>query len=728
MTDSTTAPSTHPAAISPTAPDATTKPSINLSADSIFADGLGTAPTGLVDETDEIESVEELLPLSQRMSPVMLSAHASVDSKLGDALTTFTLAELQALKTQATLRERQLLTTSSGDELFTDIAVSSTAPNDATSTTDTRIPTADEEQPERSSPLPRKLSRLEYAQIRQDNVHLSNVVCIRATADLVSELRRPETAIDIPGRRQGETPLAAATAYVATALRVTYSTIDKRLTAANAMWPSMHYRRTKTVTPHLASQLQQGRLPFDSAVAAHQRLTSIRQAVRRAGGDEDTADDMVRHREREFVRHALRNDPHTFGRFAKTQSDAVTNELIGPAQTLTNEQIKHEKGIFYDAPIGDRLHRLSLVVDDAELLHFTAIREFATKLDSTISALRARAHDAIPDEPSNSEATRSPADPEAPLGDTDRLTSEDIDLGIGKLFDGQTRAERWLNTLLDFTSAGLMLHKTYDPHATLEEQQDRDTALERAAAHSETLSDILGMNPTSKKSAPTKPSKDTAAHTATPAAPPDDPLTAFIPPGFQLLRTNLDLIVEITLQDLVGTPSQTQSSSRRLDTKKNDSELLKIFEQLKGPAQRLSAPVGSPGNMKIDPSLARQQACHQRIVPMVLGSTSQPLDVGRAQRSFTPAMRRALHVRDRGCVVPGCPRPAPWCEPHHLEAWADGGSTSVSNGVLLCRQHHAAVHRGLLMIHMEKDGRPSCSLPPSQDPTQTRYRNVYWSA
>jgi hypothetical protein len=32
----------------------------------------------------------------------------------------------------------------------------------------------------------------------------------------------------------------------------------------------------------------------------------------------------------------------------------------------------------------------------------------------------------------------------------------------------------------------------------------------------------------------------------------------------------------------------------------------------------------------------------------------------------SPAQRAALIVRDRGCAVPGCVRPPPWCEAHHL--------------------------------------------------------------
>jgi hypothetical protein len=71
--------------------------------------------------------------------------------------------------------------------------------------------------------------------------------------------------------------------------------------------------------------------------------------------------------------------------------------------------------------------------------------------------------------------------------------------------------------------------------------------------------------------------------------------------------------------------------------------------------------------------------------------TRIPLDVGRTQRTATAAQRRALAVRDRGCILPGCAIPAEACQTHHLVEWADGGDTSVENMTLLCWTHHRQV-------------------------------------
>jgi Domain of unknown function (DUF222) len=65
-----------------------------------------------------------------------------------------------------------------------------------------------------------------------------------------------------------------------------------------------------------------------------------------------------------------------------------------------------------------------------------------------------------------------------------------------------------------------------------------------------------------------------------------------------------------------------------------------------------------------------------------------PLDVGRRYRTETPALRRALTARDRGCRFPGCGIPATWCTAHHIQRWAHGGTTRLPKLVLLCFVHH----------------------------------------
>ena len=116
----------------------------------------------------------------------------------------------------------------------------------------------------------------------------------------------------------------------------------------------------------------------------------------------------------------------------------------------------------------------------------------------------------------------------------------------------------------------------------------------------------------------------------------------------------------------------------------------------------------------------RRLACDAKIIPLVLGSNSEPLDVGRSERLVTRAMRRALNARDKGCVV--CGAPPIQCDAHHLQSWIDGGETSIWNLVLLCRRHHIDLHAGHWTITITNGvvhvARPTWADPPPTPPTR----------
>ncbi len=126
----------------------------------------------------------------------------------------------------------------------------------------------------------------------------------------------------------------------------------------------------------------------------------------------------------------------------------------------------------------------------------------------------------------------------------------------------------------------------------------------------------------------------------------------------------------------------------------------------------------------LHPETARLLACDAAVIPVVLGGASQPLDVGRARRTATAAQRRALIVRAGGCCeMPGCDRPASWCDAHHLEHWIDGGPTDLPNLLLLCRRHHVLVHRPGWDITLDPDGHPIFTPPAIIDPARTPRRS-----
>jgi hypothetical protein len=124
---------------------------------------------------------------------------------------------------------------------------------------------------------------------------------------------------------------------------------------------------------------------------------------------------------------------------------------------------------------------------------------------------------------------------------------------------------------------------------------------------------------------------------------------------------------------------------------------------------------------------ARRLACDCKLIPVVLGGDSEPLDVGRAMRTVPLGIRRALIARDRGCSYPGCGRPPGLCAAHHVRHWIDLGETKVGNCCLLCPAHHQQVHlQGWdITIHGGRvEFRPPAILDPDQHRISAPYLNL----
>ena len=94
----------------------------------------------------------------------------------------------------------------------------------------------------------------------------------------------------------------------------------------------------------------------------------------------------------------------------------------------------------------------------------------------------------------------------------------------------------------------------------------------------------------------------------------------------------------------------------------------------------------------LGPETVRRLACDAGVVPVVLGTQGEVVDLGRRHRLFTGAQVRALWLRDGTCSFPDCTVPATWCDAHHLWHWADGGPTDLDHAALLCGRHHTVVH------------------------------------
>jgi len=95
--------------------------------------------------------------------------------------------------------------------------------------------------------------------------------------------------------------------------------------------------------------------------------------------------------------------------------------------------------------------------------------------------------------------------------------------------------------------------------------------------------------------------------------------------------------------------------------------------------------------------VARHVACAGIIQRVVSRREGRIVAIGTEERVFNRHQRRAIALRDGGCVIPGCGVPAGWCEIHHVTEHARGGPTHTDNGVLLGPrgEGHRAPRRGV---------------------------------
>jgi hypothetical protein len=99
----------------------------------------------------------------------------------------------------------------------------------------------------------------------------------------------------------------------------------------------------------------------------------------------------------------------------------------------------------------------------------------------------------------------------------------------------------------------------------------------------------------------------------------------------------------------------------------------------------------------------RRVACDATVVGVLTDDAGNVVEVGRRTRMVRGSQRRALMIRDRCCRFPGCAHEA-WLDAHHVEHWAHGGATALSNLVLLCPAHHRLVHEGGFSISLSNEG------------------------
>lgn len=88
---------------------------------------------------------------------------------------------------------------------------------------------------------------------------------------------------------------------------------------------------------------------------------------------------------------------------------------------------------------------------------------------------------------------------------------------------------------------------------------------------------------------------------------------------------------------------------------------------------------------------------------MIEDDAGQPPALGRMRREPSPAMVRQLRYRDGECRFPGCGARR-FAQGHHIVWWERGGTTDLSNLVLVCTFHHKLVHEHGWAIRRDPGG------------------------
>jgi hypothetical protein len=106
--------------------------------------------------------------------------------------------------------------------------------------------------------------------------------------------------------------------------------------------------------------------------------------------------------------------------------------------------------------------------------------------------------------------------------------------------------------------------------------------------------------------------------------------------------------------------------------------------------------------LRVPAGTSQRLACDASRVVMRQDEAGNIVEVGARTRTIPPALRRAMQARDRGCRFPGCG--LRFGQGHHIQHWAQGGPTTLSNLAMLCRRHHRAVHEEGYRVERQADG------------------------
>ena len=464
---------------------------------------------------------------------------------------------------------------------------------------------------------------------------------------------------------QGKEPFKNAKDFIARLMGIDIKEVERRLriATANPTKPGASKMRAAKIEKAMA----QGKIDPASANYIIDRLRSIRAASKRAGATDTQADQLVATKEGELLAKALHAGPDEVRKFADRIKRSTNRQFTKPGTRLTPKQRQYEEGLRFVAPLGDNHVRLDWVMTRWQYRHvLERLRQHINNLRAEVSRIN--------DPPSESEPRKSGAE---------RITPADDELEIPLLYDDRTAAQRWSHFLLDILETGIVL--TSSPVGQAQE------ALDQHASDNNELA-----------SSPTGP-LDQPHEEINPAD--IAPSGAVIPGLGRLVNVAPSVTVGLQYADLAGDYLDFGSDNPNVQ-----AEIAALVEGRK-PFPELY----DYDTMDLDWATLRMMSCNASIIPAVLNSKGEPLDVGRAQRAFPASIRRAVILRDGGCAYPGCNMPHIYSEIHHIRHWQDNGPTSLENAVMLCRYHHTVIHQTDVLVRTSEQHFPEFLIDPTTE-------------
>ena len=450
---------------------------------------------------------------------------------------------------------------------------------------------------------------------------------------------------------KGKRPFKDAKDFIARLIGLDTKEVERRLriATANPTKPGA----SKMRAPKIQQAMAEGKIDPASANYIVDRLRSIRAASKRAGATDEQADRLVATKEGELLAKALHAGPDEVRKFADRIKRCTNRQFTKPGTRLTPKQRQYEEGLRFVSPLGDNHIRLDWVLTKWQYRNvLERLRRQVNNLRNEISRI-------------NDEDQLNPGG--SRKSGAERITPADDEYEIPMLYDNRTPAQRWSHFLLDILETGIVL--TSLPAGKAQDQINQHSDEAHESTHPEDIA----------------------------------PSGAVIPGLGRLVNVVPNVTVGLQYADLAGKYLDFDSDDLNVQR-----EIAALIEGNK-PFPELY----DYDAMELDWAQLRMMACDASIIPAVLSSRGEPLDVGRSQRGFPTSVRRAVILRDGGCAYPGCKMPHIYSEVHHIQHWQNGGMTSLDNAVMLCRFHHLVLHETEVLVRLNDDQFPEFLLHPS---------------